>query len=124
MTKIVIHYNKKNNEDKNRLIKMTPAKIEVNFKDTDEHGRIYLNNPCTLGDLYDLGIELFEGQKLIVHDMGFALEGIVEYSEKDAYYVAAVDWAKLPITRPENQTTSRIFFFPSRVNPNNRKSGE
>lgn len=74
---------------------MQPPKISVNFKNIDVQGRIYLNSPSVLGDLYDQGIELVDGLKLVVHDSGWQTEGIVAYSEKDAYYVAVIDWSKL-----------------------------
>lgn len=74
-------------------------KISVNFKDIDNQGRIYLNNPCTLGDLYDQGVDLTDSMRLIVCDNEVQTEGVVEYSEKDCYFVAVINWDNL---KPNN----------------------
>jgi hypothetical protein len=73
---------------------MTPPKIEVNSKDIDALGRIYLNTPCSLGDLYNQGVDLFEGLELIVHDNGWETIGIVE-STKNGDYVVVINWDKV-----------------------------
>jgi hypothetical protein len=49
--------------------------------------------------LYDQGVDLIDGMMLIVCDQGVEIEGVVEYSEKDAYYVAVVNWDGVNVNR-------------------------
>lgn len=86
-----------------------PPKISVNFKNIDKLGRIYLDSPGTLGDLHDQGVDLIDGLTLIVCDQGAEIEGVVEYSEKDAYYVAVVNWDGINVERDLCQQSRFVY---------------
>lgn len=92
-------------------------KISVDFKNIDNQGHIYLNNPCTLGDLYDQGVDLIDGMTLIACDQGAEIEGVVQYSEKDAYHVAVVNWDDVNVER--DLCEQHRFFHRS---PNHKRS--
>ncbi len=71
------------------------TRVFADFHNADIQGRLRLNCIGTIEDLACQHIELQSGQSLTLYSEELEVDGIVEYSEKEDLWVAAIDWNKI-----------------------------
>lgn len=69
--------------------------IYADFNNADPNGRLRLSCSGTVSDLTRLGIVFKSGDRFIFSDGELSVEGIVEYSDSEARWVAVIDWDKV-----------------------------
>ena len=74
---------------------MSVARIYADFHNADEQGRLRLNCVGTIEDLARYRVELRDGEKLILYSEELEADGVVQYSEIERLWVAAVDWQQI-----------------------------
>lgn len=67
-------------------------KVFADFQNADPSGRLRLNCIGTIEDLATLGLRLQPGLRLRVYSDDLEADGVVEYSEEEHLWVAAIDW--------------------------------
>jgi len=71
------------------------ARVFADFHNADIGGRLRLNCIGTMEDLACQHIELQSGQSLTLYSEELEVDGIVEYSEEEDIWVAAIDWKRI-----------------------------
>ncbi|HEY9852475.1 MAG TPA: hypothetical protein V6D28_23590 [Leptolyngbyaceae cyanobacterium] len=71
---------------------MSKTKIFADFHNADDKGRLRLNCVGTIEDLSRQNIKLQEGQLLTLYSEELEADGVVQYSEEESLWVAAIDW--------------------------------
>lgn len=71
------------------------ARVFADFHNADMVGRLRLNCIGTIEDLASQHIELQSGQSLKLYSEELEVDGIVQYSEEEDIWVAAIDWNKI-----------------------------
>jgi hypothetical protein len=79
---------------------MSPSRVFVDFHNTDEQGRLRLNCIGTLEDLARQQTELENGQQLTLYGEELEVDGIVQFSEDEKIWVAAIDWNQIRQVEP------------------------
>ncbi len=79
---------------------MNELKVFADFHNTDVKGRVRLNCAGTIADLERQGIELQDGQSLIIYSEELEVEGIVHYSEEEKLWTAVIDWNAIREVQP------------------------
>ena len=74
---------------------MSVARIYADFHNADEQGRLRLNCVGTIEDLARYRVDLRDGEKLILYSEELEADGVVQYSEIERLWVAAVDWQQI-----------------------------
>ncbi|TAD99647.1 MAG: hypothetical protein EAZ68_17915 [Oscillatoriales cyanobacterium] len=74
---------------------MNYPRIFADFHNADEQGRLRLNCVGTIEDLSRQNIKLQDGQLLAFYDEELEVDGVVQYSEEESLWVAAIDWKLL-----------------------------
>jgi hypothetical protein len=74
---------------------MNYPKIFADFHNADEQGRLRLNCVGTIEDLSRQNIKLQDGQLLAFCDEELEVDGVVQYSEEENLWVAAIDWKQI-----------------------------
>ena len=74
---------------------MSNHKIFADFHNADEKGRLRLNCVGTIEDLSRQNIKLQNGQLLTLYSEELEADGVVQYSEEESLWVAAIDWQLL-----------------------------
>ncbi|MEG3861583.1 hypothetical protein [Microcoleus sp. herbarium12] len=74
---------------------MNYPRIFADFHNADEQGRLRLNCVGTIEDLSRQNIKLQDGQLLALHDEELEVDGVVQYSEEESLWVAAIDWTQI-----------------------------
>ena len=92
---------------------MNKVRVFADFHNADEKGRVRLNCAGTEADLKREGIELQDGQSLIIYSEELEVEGVVHYSEEEKLWTAAIDWDAIRevqpiIPQPEIQAISHM----------------
>lgn len=92
---------------------MNKVRVFADFHNADVKGRVRLNCAGTEADLKRHGIELQDGQSLIIYSEELEVEGVVHYSEEEKLWTAAIDWNAIRevqpiIPQPEIQTVSQM----------------
>ncbi len=67
-------------------------KIFADFQNADRLGRLRLNCVGTVQDLSAQGIQLKDGQEVLLYQEDLQVEGTVRYSEEEKIWVAEIDW--------------------------------
>jgi hypothetical protein len=71
---------------------MSDTRIFADFHNADSQGRLRLNCVGTSDDLRRQDVKLHKGQSLILYSEELQVEGVVQYSEEEKLWVAAIDW--------------------------------
>ncbi|MFM9266532.1 hypothetical protein [Tychonema sp. BBK16] len=74
---------------------MNYPRIFADFHNADEQGRLRLNCVGTIEDLSRQNIKLQDGQLLAFYDEELEVDGVVQYSEEERLWVAAIDWKQI-----------------------------
>lgn len=74
---------------------MIYPRIFVDFHNADSQGRLRLNCVGANDDLRRQNILLHDGQSLILYSEELQVEGVVQYSEEENLWVAAIDWNQI-----------------------------
>jgi len=74
---------------------MNYPRIFADFHNADEQGRLRLNCVGTIQDLSRQNIKLQDGQLLALYDEELEVDGVVQYSEEENLWVAAIDWKQV-----------------------------
>ena len=79
---------------------MNTLKVFADFHNADVKGRVRLNCAGTIADLKRQGIELRDGQPLIIYSEELEVEGVVRYSEEEKLWTAVIDWDAIREVQP------------------------
>ncbi len=79
---------------------MNKVRVFADFHNADVKGRVRLNCAGTIADLKRQGIELRDGQSLIIYSEELEVEGVVRYSEKEKLWTAVIDWDAIREVQP------------------------
>ena len=74
---------------------MNYPRIFADFHNADEQGRLRLNCVGTIEDLSRQNIKLQDCQLLAFYDEELEVDGVVQYSEEENLWVAAIDWKQV-----------------------------
>jgi hypothetical protein len=74
---------------------MSHPRIFADFHNADEQGRLRLNCVGTIEDLSRQNIKLQDGQFLTLYSEDLEVDGVVQYSEDERLWVAAIDWKQI-----------------------------
>ena len=74
---------------------MNYPRIFADFHNADEQGRLRLNCVGTIEDLSRQNIKLQDGKLLAFYDEELEVDGVVQYSEEENLWVAAIDWKQI-----------------------------
>lgn len=74
---------------------MNTHKVFVDFHNADVQGRLRLNCVGTIEDLAHQNIELYNGQLLMLYSEDLEVDGVVQFSEEEKVWVAAIDWDQI-----------------------------
>ncbi len=85
---------------------MDTQSIYADFNNADVEGRVRLNCAGTLRDLARLGVRLWDGMPLIIHDEELAADAEAVYSPNEAIWVARIDWSLVRAWNAELSTTA------------------
>ncbi len=67
----------------------------MDFHNADEQGRLRLNCVGSIEDLAHQRSGLRNGQSLTLYSEDLEVDGIVEFSEAEKIWVAAIDWDQI-----------------------------
>ncbi|MDE0088847.1 MAG: hypothetical protein OXU23_24220 [Candidatus Poribacteria bacterium] len=79
---------------------MNKVRVFADFHNADVKGRLRLNCAGTEADLKRHGIELRDGQSLIIYSEELEVEGVVLYSEEEKLWTAVIDWDAIREVQP------------------------
>ncbi len=79
---------------------MNTLRVFADFHNADVKGRVRLNCAGTVADIERQGIELQDGQSLIIYSEELEVEGVVHYSEKEKLWTAVIDWNAIREVQP------------------------
>ena len=74
---------------------MSSPRIFADFHNADEQSRLRLNCVGTIEDLSRENIKLQNGQLLTLYSEELEVDGVVQYSEEESLWVAAIDWEQI-----------------------------
>jgi hypothetical protein len=74
---------------------MNYPKVFADFQNTDEQGRLRLNCIGTIEDLSRQGTQLIPGEKLLIYSEELEADAVIEYSDQEKIWVAAIDWEQI-----------------------------
>lgn len=74
---------------------MKLSRIFADFHNADEQGRLRLNCIGTIEDLARQQAELENGQRLTLYSEDLEVDGVVQFSEEEKVWVAAIDWNQI-----------------------------
>jgi hypothetical protein len=74
---------------------MNTVRIYADFHNADREGRLRLNCVGTIEDLSRYQVELRDGEKLVLYSEELEADGVVEYSEIERLWVAAINWHQI-----------------------------
>lgn len=79
---------------------MNKFRVFADFHNADVKGRVRLNCTGTVTDIEQHGIELKDGQSIIIYSEELEVEGIVRYSEEERLWTAIIDWDAIQEVEP------------------------
>ncbi|MEH2329162.1 hypothetical protein [Nostoc sp.] len=74
---------------------MITPRVFADFHNADAEGRLRLNSIGTIEDLANQSIELRDGQLLTIYSEDLEVDGVVQFSEEEKLWVAAIDWDRI-----------------------------
>ncbi|MBG1261598.1 hypothetical protein [Nostoc commune] len=74
---------------------MITPRVFADFHNADAEGHLRLNCTGTIEDLANQSIELRDGQLLTLYSEDLEVDGVVQFSEEEKLWVAAIDWDKI-----------------------------
>jgi len=74
---------------------MSFPRIFADFHNADAQNRLRLNCVGTIEDLSRQNIKLQNGQLLTLYSEELEVDGVVQYSEEESLWVAAIDWEQI-----------------------------
>jgi hypothetical protein len=74
---------------------MNHPKVFADFQNADEQGRLRLNCIGTIEDLSRQGTQLIPGGKLLIYSEELEADAVIEYSDQEKIWVAAIDWEQI-----------------------------
>jgi hypothetical protein len=88
------HSQTRNINEQSNFLNRKP-RVFVDFHNADTVGRIRLNCIGTIEDLARKGIRLESGQELTLYSEELEVNGIVEYSQLENFFVAIINWDEI-----------------------------
>ena len=74
---------------------MITPRVFADFHNADAEARLRLNCIGTIEDLANQSIKLQDGQLLTIYSEDLEVDGVVQFSEEEKLWVAAIDWDKI-----------------------------
>jgi hypothetical protein len=74
---------------------MSNPKVFADFHNADRKGQLRLNCIGTIADLAQQKIELHDGQLLTLYSEDLEADGVVQFSDEEKVWVAAIDWHQI-----------------------------
>jgi hypothetical protein len=74
---------------------MNYPRVFADFQNADEQGRLRLNCIGTIEDLSRQGTQLIPGNKLLIYSEELEADAVIEYSDQERIWVAAIDWEQI-----------------------------
>jgi hypothetical protein len=74
---------------------MNHPRVFADFQNADEQGRLRLNCIGTIEDLSRQGTQLIPGGKLLIYSEELEADAVIEYSDQEKIWVAAIDWEQI-----------------------------
>ncbi|MEH1870594.1 hypothetical protein [Nostoc sp.] len=74
---------------------MITPRVFADFHNADAEGHLRLNCIGTIEDLANQSIELRDGQLLTIYSEDLEVDGVVQFSEEEKLWVAAIDWDRI-----------------------------
>ncbi len=74
---------------------MITPRVFADFHNADAEGHLRLNCIGTIEDLANQNIELRDGQLLTIYSEDLEVDGVVQFSEEEKLWVAAIDWDRI-----------------------------
>ena len=74
---------------------MITPRVFADFHNADVEGRLRLNCIGTIEDLANQSIELQDGQLITVYSEDLEVDGMVQFSEEEKLWVAAINWDRI-----------------------------
>ncbi|MBE9037138.1 hypothetical protein [aff. Roholtiella sp. LEGE 12411] len=74
---------------------MITPRVFADFHNADAQGHLRLNCIGTIEDLGNQSIELQDGQLLTLYSEDLEVDGVVQFSEEEKLWVAAIDWDQI-----------------------------
>ena len=74
---------------------MITPRVFADLHNADAEGRLRLNCIGTIEDLANQSLELRDGQLLTIYSEDLEVDGVVQFSEEEKLWVAAIDWDKI-----------------------------
>jgi hypothetical protein len=74
---------------------MSMSRVFVDFHNSDTQGRLRLNCIGTIEDLARQHTELENGQRLMLCGEDLEVDGVVQFSDDEKIWVAAIDWNQI-----------------------------
>ncbi len=74
---------------------MNYPKVFADFQNADDQGRLRLNCIGTIEDLSRQGTQLVPGNKLLIYSEELEADAVIEYSDQERIWVAAIDWEQI-----------------------------
>jgi hypothetical protein len=74
---------------------MNYPKVFADFQNADQQGRLRLNCIGTIEDLSRQGTQLIRGGKLLIYSEELEADAVIEYSNEEKIWVAAIDWNQI-----------------------------
>lgn len=75
--------------------KLNKPRIFADFHNADPQGRLRLNCNGTKKDLADQNLSLHREQAVVLYSEELEVDGMVQFSEKENLWVAAINWATI-----------------------------
>lgn len=73
-----------------------PGEIFADFNNADAKGRVRLSTFGSTEDITKLNIKMQQGMEVWLNDNeGLKVRGIIEFSDEENIWVAAIDWNEL-----------------------------
>ncbi|MEH2255189.1 hypothetical protein [Nostoc sp.] len=74
---------------------MITPRVFADFHNANAKGRLHLNCIGTIEDLANQSIELRDGQLLTIYSEDLEVDGVVQFSEEEKLWVAAINWERI-----------------------------
>lgn len=74
---------------------MNTPRVFADFHNADVQGRLRLNCIGAIEDLAHQNIELQNGQLLTLYSEDLEVDGVVQFSDEEKIWVAAIDWDQI-----------------------------
>jgi hypothetical protein len=70
-------------------------RVYADLQNRDAVGGVRLNGVGTIEDLAREGVELKDGQSIVVYDEDLEADGVVRFSSHEGLWIAQIDWQRV-----------------------------